>query len=759
MDIAAPHWPGFSTIGLDEEWVSRLDDIDVEDVQSVTVLGGPAAAASFGRGAAAGVIKITTRQGARDGFRWSTHSTFGVVEENTSFPSSFDQRGINTSNGAHTDDCGIIAQSQGSCTPIPDSLLQSNALTVHDPFRTGTRSQLGVSGSAGNDRGSVYLATDFTRENGPVEVNDTRRNHVLGHGIIRPLPSLALSARAGYTRGSVAGSDPDDMDIFYSGLGGGPEDPDGFWFSPDTIAMMAKRRGASRFIAAGTASWQPVSWLTITGVLGEDKNSWIRDYTQPASGSELRFWRRADQRSRGKTTSVQASSSWRIGQSWSVTPAFGWEKIEHRENGRILLFEDFSADAEPRATSYFSSRYRLTSRFGKLELSWRDRVSLTGGLRHDQAAPTGDAATFPSVGAAWRVSAEPWFPEGGIVSELRVRAAYGEAGQSRIPLEGNWFFVPSEANASEAELGIDMAAFDRRVTLALTHYHGRSGVWSTGTPPSDGGPPARLPGSVRSSGVEMGISATVLRRESFTASLDATAAFPRTRYRGRQAFTGLEGFTPQRVIPDYPVAGYWAPPILGYEDRNANYRIDVAGCVRDEFPSRSTCEVTLGETAYIGPASPTRELSFRPRVSVSRLTLSALLDYSAGNKLFNLTEFDRCAGGYNVCRASQDSRAPLGDQARVVAAELGSLAGYIEDGDYWKFRELSLAFAVPDDWAAAAGARRLVLALAARNLAMWTRYSGADPEVNAAGYDSYTSTDWYSQPAVRYLMVRLDIEW
>ena len=93
------------------------------------------------------------------------------------------------------------------------------------------------------------------------------------------------------------------------------------------------------------------------------------------------------------------------------------------------------------------------------------------------------------------------------------------------------------------------------------------------------------------------------------------------------------------------------------------------------------------------------------------------------------------------------------------AAMLGSAAGFIEDADFWKFRELSFAYAVPDAWAAALGAKRLSLALAARNLATWTRYRGPDPEVNTADYESLRSTDSFAQPQVRYLILRLDIGW
>lgn len=229
---------------------------------------------------------------------------------------------------------------------------------------------------------------------------------------------------------------------------------------------------------------------------------------------------------------------------------------------------------------------------------------------------------------------------------------------------------------------------------------------------------------------------------------------------GRHRYPGvsLSSISPQWLAVGYPVDGYWAQPILGYDDLNGDGKIGTANCRTDGWPTAPPCEVTLGSFSYLGSPTPTRTLSLRPNATYrGRVTLAALFDYRGGQKLYNRTAMARCLA--RVCRADQDPSTPLREQARVTADHLGSHAGFIEDASFWKLRELSLSIAAPDRWASRLGASRVSLTLAARNLATWSPYSGADPEADMAPSESLAVYDSFGQPAVRYLLTRLDIGW
>jgi len=53
--------------------------------------------------------------------------------------------------------------------------------------------------------------------------------------------------------------------------------------------------------------------------------------------------------------------------------------------------------------------------------------------------------------------------------------------------------------------------------------------------------------------------------------------------------------------------------------------------------------------------------------------------------------------------------------------------------DFVRWRELSITYTAPNRFAARVGARDLALTLSGRNIALWTKYVGTDPEVNAIG--------------------------
>lgn len=62
-------------------------------------------------------------------------------------------------------------------------------------------------------------------------------------------------------------------------------------------------------------------------------------------------------------------------------------------------------------------------------------------------------------------------------------------------------------------------------------------------------------------------------------------------------------------------------------------------------------------------------------------------------------------------------------------------------GDFIRWRELSVTYTAPASWAHAVGGTDLSLTFAARNFALWTKYKGADPEINIFGRGSGGGTD------------------
>jgi hypothetical protein len=86
-----------------------------------------------------------------------------------------------------------------------------------------------------------------------------------------------------------------------------------------------------------------------------------------------------------------------------------------------------------------------------------------------------------------------------------------------------------------------------------------------------------------------------------------------------------------------------------------------------------------------------------------------------------------------------------------------SVAGFLEKGDFLRFRELALTFAPPDDWAARLfRGRSLMATVAVRNLGMlWTEYTGVDPEAFGTTGDAPSSFQAFGPPT--YFSFRLNL--
>ena len=78
----------------------------------------------------------------------------------------------------------------------------------------------------------------------------------------------------------------------------------------------------------------------------------------------------------------------------------------------------------------------------------------------------------------------------------------------------------------------------------------------------------------------------------------------------------------------------------------------------------------------------------------------------------------------------------------------------MESADYIALRELSLSFDVPDGWVRPVRFRNTSLRLSGRNLKLWTRFPGVDPQTNWRGNVSVGgSADFDSQPIPRIFLL------
>ncbi|NNE32158.1 MAG: SusC/RagA family TonB-linked outer membrane protein [Winogradskyella sp.] len=190
---------GGGTAGVVQQ--SRLNDINQEDIESISVLKGASAAAVYGTGAANGVIVIKTKRGTRGGKKWK-------VEYKNSF--SFDQVNV------EWEKQGIFGQGFGGVDHLTGSGQSNTGFSYGGRIdaRSGGPDTVDTSGAyfeAAN--GTLYYPV--TQKNSTEVFNQINRDAVFKTGVtIENNVSLSHSGEDSRTFVSVSNWDQDGI---YSG--------------------------------------------------------------------------------------------------------------------------------------------------------------------------------------------------------------------------------------------------------------------------------------------------------------------------------------------------------------------------------------------------------------------------------------------------------------------------------------------------------------------------------------------------------------
>jgi len=150
---------------------------------------------------------------------------------------------------------------------------------------------------------------------------------------------------------------------------------------------------------------------------------------------------------------------------------------------------------------------------------------------------------------------------------------------------------------------------------------------------------------------------------------------------------------------------------------------------------------------------PTREMAFTPSVRLfDRLRLRTLFDYKSGHYQFNVKDWRRDRA--LVSWATVDPAANPDDV--LVRSFASQTFLHIQKADFLKLRDVSASYDLP-----VARAKRFVdratVTVAGHNLKVWTKYGGADPEVNFNGVSTFNRNDSWTVPMTRRYSASLSV--
>lgn len=830
---------GFS-IGVGGQSISRFDDLNPEEIETIEVIKGPAGVALYGVQAANGVIQVTTKRGKVGKAKWQAFGQMGVASNIAAFPTNYGRLGVVGAGPGTTTRCNLDQQAYGSCTPVAsasagrDSLYTWNPLTSPiSPIRTGPTQQFGVSVSGGSEAAQYFIAADQEKNQGVYDSNRLYRNNLRANISAKVNEDFKVGVQAGYVQSRL--ELPQNDNNLYGVLGaamlGGaidcsPRTPCGTdtlsrGYAPgqdirDYVNYFDTRQDVERVTLSTNLSWVPSKYLTLTAVSGMDQLSRF-DYQTVFPGfirnsADLLAGSRTGNRINVATytSNVSATSGISLTKWMTSTTTVGAQYISEVARGTFasgigLIPGTNSLNAVSRnfAVGESNSVFNTFGAFAQQQFAFRDRLFLTAGVRGDNNSAFGTNIgylIFPTVSGSWVISEEGFFPKQKVLSSLRLRAATGQSGQRPGFRDAVTFYSPvsvtvagaetpaltvsgaGNANlkaerTTETEAGFEAGLFNDRVVVDFTWFNKktRDALIAAPLAPSLGSASARFVnvGEVQNKGVEALVTAKLINTKNLAFDLTVNLATLDNKLLnlgnddgGRPIppiIFGLGGAT-QRHQNGYPLGGFWDRVVTGYQDKNNDGIISRVNCPGQPAGTGAAaslqCEVTLSDTAvYVGNILPRFEWSVLPTLTLFKyVTVTANLNHRGGFYQNNSTEGFRCGSAFYNCRSAFDKTAPLAEQARAISWWMGTRAAYFEKSDFTRLRELNVRLTAPQSLATRLGLAALSVDVAGRNLALWTNYTGLDPEVLQGSQGSnFGTADFLTQPPLRTWLTRVNI--
>src|SRR5216110_699283 len=144
---------------------SRLEDLNVDDIESIEVVRSPAGAMLYGPGAAEGAILITTKRGRSGPLRAEGYAQGALEAVSARWPTNYG--GVDLDNPdslMRTGGCSLTRQAAGMC--VQDFVQAFNPLVQRSPFTTSIRHHAGFAASGGPRWGAFRVAAGLDGDGG-----------------------------------------------------------------------------------------------------------------------------------------------------------------------------------------------------------------------------------------------------------------------------------------------------------------------------------------------------------------------------------------------------------------------------------------------------------------------------------------------------------------------------------------------------------------------------------------------------------------
>ncbi len=773
----------FDGLGAGGQGIGALSGLAPDDIATIDVLKGPAAAALYGTDASNGVVIITTKRGTLGG------------GGNTPLPFQVTYSG---SVGANQQQFDYTPETGGETFEDANAIFDDGGITQHT---------IGVSGGSSAVR--YFTQFDYRDEDGILPTNFQNRRNLRANFEAFPLSNLQLSATSSYNYNAVGQPQNDNNILGF--LGNTLLFPTSYQFTAeDAVRNIRSEYLTNQFLGSFEARYTPIQNLTLRAQAGLDASDTRGDQTFPPNfvysgrtrGERQVYTRANDQIS----FLVNGRYQYRPTADLSAATSVGVQGFDQRRRTFSFNIQDFATNllddagsgAQYQNSGEFFINLRQIGFIAEQSVDFQDTYFATVGFRNDYASTIGADApsvVYPLARAAVRLDRFDAVPS--LFSILKLRAAYGASGQlpdsfdpiailytgevggdggAAAPLQiGNVAIEPERV--SEFETGIDLEIAER-VGIEFSYYYqtANESIFGRQLAPSTGLVASSVPfnvGEISVQGLELAINATPYSSDIATIDLGIIASYTTNNVEsvgldedGESLPNLFDGFDVNVIKPDLPRSAFYVTPVNGatFNDQGVYTGVD-SGVQTDDAGNALDADCNVeDDRCFRGIPYAKYNGSFTANLTLFQdFTIYALADWATGLSVFNNTDLFRSQfGNYvqrnelrdqlglnterddagNVTDAGDFPDLTPGTQEYTDAANAYARTdnrfddNFVRQADFLKLREVSVRYNLGRILAQTPGLNRVrtaSLAFSARNVFQTSLYDGLDPEVNFNG--------------------------
>ena len=432
-------------------------------------------------------------------------------------------------------------------------------------------------------------------------------------------------------------------------------------------------------------------------------------------------------------------------------------------------------------------KWSFLSFFGRINYSLKGRYLIQGTARTDGSSRFGSNnrfGFFPVLSAAWLLSEESFMDNVGFVDFLKLKAAYGITGNSNFP-SNQWIGTyevnpngvynglpiryPNKVNnpdlkwetTKSIDVGFELGILNERLDLEVSYYHKQTEdvLMNITLPQYNGfGNFWDNVGEIKNEGIDFTLTSKNITSPDFswTSTLNVGYNYNEVVSIGGYTEDAVGGGTNDtRIVEGSPVGTNFLVRFSRVDPATGRpIYLDVNGYETFEYNEQR-------DRVAVGDVLPDAVGSFNNVFTYKGFDLGVLFVFTIGGNIYDSSSKRQLTflSDWNVREDVGDRWIQPGDIARYPKVTLNPAEHgndkewfntdlYLHDATYFRMRNISLGYRLPDNLISKIGLTGAKITLSGTNLLTFTEYPGLDPEV-VRDFDNVT--DRNLSPNVTYL--------